>query len=79
MAKEVKLEEVNKRVKFWGEHIIYSMGFITGVFMCVTIYFIMIESYIWAIILAKKVLKEHINLYKWSGVVMIIVGVIFIV
>lgn len=43
------------------------------------LYPLIATSYIWATILAKKVLKEDINVYKWSGVVMIIVGVIFIV
>lgn len=43
------------------------------------LYPLIATSYIWATLLAKKVLKEYINVYKWSGVVMIIVGVIFIV
>lgn len=43
------------------------------------LYPLIATSYIWATILAKKVLKENINVYKWSGVVMIIVGVIFII
>jgi len=43
------------------------------------LYPLVATSYIWVTLLAKKVLKEDINVYKWSGVVMIIVGVIFIV
>jgi undecaprenyl phosphate-alpha-L-ara4N flippase subunit ArnE len=43
------------------------------------LYPLIATSYIWATLLAKKVLKEYINVYKWSGIVMIIVGVIFIV
>lgn len=43
------------------------------------LYPLVATSYIWATLLAKKVLKEDINIYKWSGVVMIMVGVIFIV
>ena len=43
------------------------------------LYPLIATSYIWTTLLAKKVLKEYINVYKWSGVVMIIVGVIFIV
>lgn len=43
------------------------------------LYPLVATSYIWTTLLAKKVLNEKINVYKWSGVVMIIVSVIFIV
>ena len=43
------------------------------------LYPLIATSYIWATILAKKILKEDINIYKWIGVTLIIVGVIFII
>ena len=43
------------------------------------LYPIVATSYIWAILLAKKVLNEKINVYKWAGVAMIIFGVSFII
>ena len=39
------------------------------------LYPLIATSYIWATILAKKVLNENINIYKSSGVLLIIVGV----
>lgn len=42
------------------------------------LYPLIATSYIWAILLAKKVLNEKINIYKWFGVAMIILGVILI-
>ena len=36
-------------------------------------------SYVWSLFIGKKFLNEKINLYKWSGVGLIIIGVIFIV
>ena len=35
-------------------------------------------TYIWAILLSKKYLKEKINYFKWIGVILIIIGVTFI-
>lgn len=35
-------------------------------------------NYIWTVLLAKKFLNEDINVYKWSGVILIVLGVIFI-
>ncbi len=43
------------------------------------LYPIVATSYIWATLLAKKVLNEKINVYKWAGVAMIILGVSFII
>ena len=43
------------------------------------LYPLVATSYIWTILLAKKVLKEEINAYKLAGVSMIVLGVIFIV
>ncbi len=36
-------------------------------------------TYIWSTIMAKYYLKEKINTLKWSGIVLIIIGSIFIV
>jgi uncharacterized membrane protein len=36
-------------------------------------------TYVWSTLLAKKFLKERINLYKWLGILLIILGSIFIV
>lgn len=35
-------------------------------------------SYVWVILLSIKFLKEKMNLYKWLGIIVIIIGVIFI-
>jgi len=43
------------------------------------LYPLVATSYIWAILLAKKFLNEKINIYKWAGVAMIILGVAFII
>lgn len=36
-------------------------------------------TYVWSTILAKFMLKEKINIYKWSGIALIIIGAAFIV
>ena len=43
------------------------------------LYPLVATSYIWTTLLAKKVLNEKINVYKWAGVAMIILGVVFII
>jgi len=43
------------------------------------LYPLVATSYIWTILLAKKVLNEKINVYKWAGVAMIMLGVVFII
>ena len=43
------------------------------------LYPLVATSYVWATLLAKKVLKEDINVYKLAGVAMIVLGVIFII
>ncbi len=43
------------------------------------LYPLVATSYIWTTLLAKKVLKENINVYKWSGVALILIGAIFII
>jgi len=35
-------------------------------------------SYIWVILIARKYLKEKINIYKWIGVCCIILGVVLL-
>ena len=39
------------------------------------LYPLIATSYVWATILAKKVLKEDINMYKTTGILLIIIGV----
>ena len=43
------------------------------------LYPLVATSYIWTTLLAKKVLNEKINVYKWAGVAMIMLGVVFII
>jgi len=43
------------------------------------LYPLVATSYIWTTLLAKKVLNEKINVYKWAGVAMIMLGVAFII
>lgn len=43
------------------------------------LYPLIATSYVWTTLLAKIVLKEDINIYKWIGVGLIILGVIFII
>lgn len=43
------------------------------------LYPLIATSYIWTTFFAKKVLKEDINIYKWIGVALIIIGVVFII
>jgi undecaprenyl phosphate-alpha-L-ara4N flippase subunit ArnE len=35
-------------------------------------------TYVWAIFLSKKYLKEKINVFKWTGIIFIILGIILI-
>jgi len=39
------------------------------------IYSLSALSYMWGMVLAKYILKENINIYKWAGVGLIITGV----
>ena len=36
-------------------------------------------TYVWSTLLAKKYLNESINIHKWSGILLIILGTILIV
>ena len=36
-------------------------------------------SYVWSLFIGKKFLNEEINIYKWGGISLIIMGLIFIV
>lgn len=42
------------------------------------IYPLVATVYIWVTLLSKRFLKEEINAYKWLGILLIIIGVIFI-
>ena len=39
------------------------------------IYSLSAMSYMWGMVFAKYILKENVNIYKWMGVILIIVGV----
>ena len=36
-------------------------------------------NYVWVSFLSMKYLKEKMNVYKWTGIALIIIGVIFVV
>ncbi|MBU0907383.1 MAG: EamA family transporter [Nanoarchaeota archaeon] len=44
-----------------------------------TLYPLSSLTYIWSTIMAKKFLKEKINLYKWMGILLIVLGSALIV
>jgi undecaprenyl phosphate-alpha-L-ara4N flippase subunit ArnE len=43
------------------------------------LYPLVATNYIWTVLLAKKFLNEKINLFKWTGLILIVIGVAFIV
>lgn len=36
-------------------------------------------TYVWSTLLAKSYLNENINIYKWTGIILILIGAILIV
>lgn len=36
-------------------------------------------NYVWAIFLSKRILGEKMNVWKWAGILLIIVGVVIVV
>jgi len=44
-----------------------------------TLYPLSSLTYIWSTLIAQKCLNEKINLYKWAGIILIVLGSIFVV
>ncbi|MBN2421710.1 EamA family transporter [Candidatus Woesearchaeota archaeon] len=83
------------KVKFSIKELIKNFNLLLGLFLyCFSTIFYIISlkmgeltiiypltslSYIWTALLSKKFLKEKLNIFKWTGILLIIAGIYFIV